>query len=108
MSALKFTDSNFKAEVSTGLVLVDFWAEWCGPCRIIGPVIDELSGEYEGRVKIGKVDVDANNQTAQEFGVQSIPTLILFKDGQVVERVVGAEPKRSLENLLDKHLGVQS
>lgn len=106
MKALELNDSNFTQEISQGLVLVDFWAPWCGPCRIIGPVIEELASDYEGRVKVGKVNVDDNNQTAGQFGVMSIPTLILFKDGEPVERIVGAQAKRAFENVLDKHLGV--
>ncbi len=105
MKPLELTDTNFNDEISTGLTLVDFWAPWCGPCRIIAPVIEELAGQYEGRVKIGKVNVDENPVTQGQYRVMSIPTLILFKDGQPVEGVVGAQPKRAFETLLDKYAG---
>ncbi len=101
---LEFTDSNFTTEASEGLVLVDFWAPWCGPCRMVGPVIEELSNDYEGRVKVGKLNVDENQQTAMSFRVMSIPTVILFKDGQPVETLVGAMPKNAYQARLDKHL----
>ncbi|PNY82130.1 thioredoxin [Deinococcus koreensis] len=105
MKPVELTDSNFGQETSEGLTLVDFWAPWCGPCRIIAPVIEELAGQYEGRVKIGKLNVDDNPVTQGQFRVMSIPTLILFKDGQPVEGVVGAQPKRAFEALLDKYAG---
>lgn len=105
MKPLELTDTNFNDEIASGLTLVDFWAPWCGPCRIIAPVIEELAGQYEGRVKIGKVNVDENPVTQGQYRVMSIPTLILFKDGQPVEGVVGAQPKRAFETLLDKHIG---
>ncbi|SEJ28642.1 thioredoxin [Deinococcus reticulitermitis] len=106
MKPVELTDSNFSSEIAQGLTLVDFWAPWCGPCRIIAPVIEELAGQYEGRVKIGKVNVDENPATSGQFRVMSIPTMILFKDGQPVEGMVGAQPKRAFETLLDKHLSV--
>ncbi|AFZ68517.1 thioredoxin [Deinococcus peraridilitoris] len=106
MKPIELTDTNFKNEIESGLTLVDFWAPWCGPCRMIAPVVEELASQYEGRVKVGKVNVDDNQGTAMQYRVMSIPTLILFKDGQPVEGVVGAQPKRSFEKLLDKHLGV--
>lgn len=96
------TDSNFKEEVSEGLVLVDFWAPWCGPCRIQGPIIDELATEMTDAT-FAKVDVDENPGTAANFGVQSIPTLIVMKDGQAVETVVGVHRKEQLIELLSKH-----
>ncbi|WP_339096793.1 thioredoxin [Deinococcus sp. VB343] len=105
MKPAELTDSNFKDETASGLTLVDFWAPWCGPCRIIAPVIEELAGQYEGRVKVAKVNVDENPATSGQFRVMSIPTMILFKDGQPVEGMVGAQPKRAFEALLDKHLG---
>ncbi len=97
------TDTIFTDEIASGLTLVDFWAPWCGPCRIIAPVIEELAGQYEGRVKVGKVNVDENPMTQGQFSVMSIPTLILFKDGQPVDTLVGAQPKRAFEALLNKH-----
>ncbi|RJF72857.1 thioredoxin [Deinococcus cavernae] len=105
MKPVELTDSNFSNEISEGLTLVDFWAPWCGPCRIIAPVVEELAGQYEGRVKVGKVNVDDNPATAGQFRVMSIPTLILFKNGQPVDTLVGAQPKRAFEALLDKHAG---
>ena len=105
MKPVELTDSNFSSEIAQGLTLVDFWAPWCGPCRIIAPVVEELAGQYEGRVKISKVNVDDNPATAGQFRVMSIPTLILFKDGQPVETLVGAQPKRAFEALLDKYAG---
>jgi thioredoxin 1 len=103
--ALKFTDDSFENDVLNAdePVLVDFWAEWCGPCRVVGPVVDELAGEYEGKAKIGKVDVD-NNQIATEYGVRSIPTLLIFKNGEVVDQIVGAVPKTQLKKQLDAQL----
>lgn len=106
MKPVELTDTNFASEIAEGLTLVDFWAPWCGPCRIIAPVVEELAGQYEGRVKVSKVNVDDNPATAGQFRVMSIPTLLLFKDGQLVDTLVGAQPKRAFEALLDKHLGV--
>lgn len=97
-----FTDSNFDEQVlkNKGAVMVDFWATWCGPCQLAGPVVDELADEYKGKVTIGKLDVDANQETAAKYGVMSIPTVILFKDGQEVGRKVGFAGKPMYENLL--------
>jgi len=93
--ALEFTDANFQTEVldSKQLSVVDFWAEWCGPCRAIGPVIEELSKEYDGTVKVGKVNVDHNPQISMNFGITSIPAILFIKDGKIVDKLVGAQPK---------------
>ncbi len=101
------TDANFEEEVlqSNQPVLVDFWATWCGPCRAIAPTIVDLAEEFEGRARIGKLDVDDNPQTAMNFNVRSIPTLLLFKDGQVAEQLVGAVPKKQLAQKLDALAG---
>lgn len=98
------TDKTFEQTTSTGLVLVDFWAPWCGPCRVIGPLVSGLAAQFEGKLKVGKLNVDENTQTASKLGIRSIPTLILFKDGKAVEKVVGLRPKPSIEALIQKHL----
>ncbi|MDF9831183.1 thioredoxin [Parabacteroides sp. PF5-6] len=96
--ALEITDSNFREYIDSGKPLVlDFWAVWCGPCRMVGPLIDELATEYEGQVNIGKVDVDENNDVATEFGIRNIPTILFFKDGKMVDKQVGAVPKAKIE-----------
>jgi thioredoxin len=102
------TDAGFEQEVLKAdlPVLVDFWAEWCGPCKMIAPSVDELAGEYEGRLKVAKMDVDANPRTAMQFGIRSIPTLLLFKNGAIVEKIVGAVPKRQLVEKIGAHLEI--
>ena len=104
--AQAFTDSNFQTEVlsSDKLTVVDFWAEWCGPCRAIGPVIEELSKEYAGKVNVGKVNVDENPQVSMNYGITSIPCVLFIKDGQVVDKQVGAAPKSVFEKKIIKHM----
>lgn len=103
MAIVKGTDQNFKQEVSEGLVLVDFWAPWCGPCKMIAPVLEELDADMDDKVKIVKLDVDENQQTASEYGIMSIPTLLLMKNGETVDKVVGFRPKEALAELVEKH-----
>lgn len=106
MSLAAFTDANFKAEVlsSPTLVLVDFWAEWCGPCRMLGPVVEKIAKDYAGKVKVGKMNVDDNSETPQQYGIQGIPTVILFKGGQVVEQLVGFQPEDRIKAAIDSSL----
>ena len=103
----EFTDGNFEGEViqSAEPVLVDFWAPWCGPCRQIAPTVEELANEYDGSVKVGKVNIDDSPNTAQNYGVSSIPTLMVFKGGEVVDRFVGVQPKNRLQEALDSAKG---
>lgn len=105
-NTVEITDSNFEEEVlkSDKPVLVDFWAEWCGPCRMIGPIVDELADEYEGKVKVGKVDVDNNQQISVDYSIRSIPALFIFKDGEVVDQIVGVVPKNQLQKQLEAQL----
>lgn len=104
--ALEFTDANFKTEVldSDKLSVIDFWAEWCGPCRAIGPVIEELSKEYAGKVNIGKVNVDVNPNTSMNYGITSIPAILFVKGGKVVDKQIGAVPKSVLDKKIQAHL----
>ena len=104
--AIEITDSNWQEVVmkSDKPVLVDFWAEWCGPCRMVGPIVEELSKEYEGKAVIGKMNVDFNPGVSQEYGIRSIPTLLIFKGGQLVDKQVGAVPKNILAGKLDNQL----
>jgi thioredoxin 1 len=97
------TKDNFDSEIESGVTLVDFWAPWCGPCRMIAPVIEELADEWKGKAKIGKLNTDEHGEVAMNYGIQGIPTLILFKDGKPVDRVVGALPKAQFTQLLEKH-----
>jgi thioredoxin 1 len=103
MAISHVTDSDFNTQTSEGVVLADFWAPWCGPCKMIAPVLEELDSEMGDKVKIVKLDVDENQETAAKFGVMSIPTLLVFKDGEVVDKVVGFQPKEALAEVLNKH-----
>lgn len=104
MALVKATDSNFDEQIKEGVNLVDFWAPWCGPCKMIAPVLEELDAELGEKLKIVKVNVDDNQQTAGNYGVMSIPTLIVFKDGEQVDKTVGFQPKDQLTTLVNKHL----
>ncbi|RXI98477.1 thioredoxin [Anaerobacillus alkaliphilus] len=104
MAIVNVTDQTFTSETSEGVVLVDFWAPWCGPCKMIAPVLEELDAELGDKAKIVKIDVDENQETAGKFGVMSIPTLLVIKDGEVVDQVVGFQPKEALAELLNKHV----
>ncbi|EGQ2699487.1 thioredoxin [Staphylococcus pseudintermedius] len=104
MAIIEVKDSNFDEQIQSGVKLVDFWATWCGPCKMIAPVLENLAVDYEGKADILKLDVDQNQATAAKFEVMSIPTLIVFKDGQPVDKVVGFQPKENLAQVLDKHV----
>lgn len=104
--AFEFTDSNFQENVldKKGVAVVDFWAEWCGPCRLIAPIIEELSGEYAEKALIGKLDVDNNPEVAMKYGIRSIPTILILKDGEVVDKHVGTTTKANLEQKISAHI----
>ena len=102
---LEITDANFEEVIASDQpVLIDFWAEWCGPCKMIGPVVEEIAGEYDGKATIGKVNVDDNPQVSAKFGIRSIPTLLYFKNGEIVDKQVGAVPKKVLADKLEAQL----
>jgi thioredoxin 1 len=105
-NVVQITDANFEQEVvkSTTPVLVDFWAEWCGPCRRLAPTIEKLAADYAGKVKVGKLDTDANHGVASKFGISSIPTVILFKGGQIAQKLVGLRPEKDFRDALDASL----
>ena len=106
MHPIEFTDANFDQEVlkSNVPVLVDFWAVWCGPCKMIAPFVEELAGEYQGKAKVGKVDVDNNPNISTTYGIRSIPTILIFRDGKIVDQIIGAVPKQALAQKLDAQL----
>lgn len=103
---IEVSDSNFESEVvnSDVPVLVDFWAPWCGPCRAIAPIVEEISSSYEGKIKVGKMNVDENQATTMKFGIRSIPTIIMFKGGEAVDQIIGAVPKGEIEKVVEKSL----
>ncbi len=103
MDTLEFTDSNFDQEVlqSTGPVVVDFWADWCMPCRALGPIIDELATEYQGKVKVGKLDTEANRETAYKYGIESIPTVLFFQAGEIAQKFIGLKSKKDFKAAIE-------
>jgi thioredoxin 1 len=104
-NVVEVTDQNFQDVTgSAGLSMVDFWAVWCGPCRIVAPIVEQLADEYAGKVTVGKLDVDSNQRTATQFNVRSIPTILFFKEGKVVDQVIGAVPRAALESKIKQHL----
>ena len=108
MHPMEFTDANFQQEVISSdiPVIIDFWAVWCGPCKMIAPFIEESAGEYEGKIKVGKLDVDNNPNVSMQYGIRSIPTLLIFRDGKVVDQIMGAVPKNMITAKLDAQLQV--
>lgn len=103
--ALELTNANFEETIASGKpVLVDFWAEWCGPCRMVGPIVEELSSDYDGKAIVGKVNVDENPEISSKYGIRNIPTILFFKDGEVVDKSVGAVPKNVLAEKIDNQL----
>ena len=100
------TDADFEQQITNhkGLAVVDFWATWCGPCRMVAPILDQLAVEYAGKAKVAKMDVDSNQMTPMKFGVRSIPAILFFKDGKLVDQVIGAMPKAAIESKFQKHL----
>lgn len=105
--AIELTDANFDEQVieKEGVTVIDFWAEWCGPCKMISPIIEELSKEYEGKATVGKVDVDNNHEVSMKYNIRSIPTILILKDGEVVDRHVGTTTKQVLADKIEAHLG---
>lgn len=103
---VEVNDHNFTTEVlnSKDPVLIDFWAPWCGPCRLVGPMVEEIAGEYAGRLKVGKLNVDENGNTAYKYGIRSIPTIMLFRGGRPVDQIVGAVPKHVLKNMIERNI----
>jgi thioredoxin 1 len=104
---IELTDGNFDSDVlkSDLPVLVDFWAPWCGPCRIIAPIVEEIAKEYDGKLKVGKLNTDDNQQVASKYGIMSIPTLMIFNKGELIERIIGAQPKKAIKDKIDAVLG---
>ena len=101
---IEIKNNEFRSEIEDGIVLVDFYAQWCGPCRMISPVLEQLHEEYDGKVKFVKVDIDVNPETAKEYGVMSIPNLLIFKDGELADRLVGFKPKQTLQQWINNYL----
>lgn len=106
MIAITLTDQNFKQEVldSKVPVLVDFWAEWCGPCRMVSPIVEKIAGDYSGKIKVGKLNVDDHSATPAQYGIQGIPTLLLFKNGQLASQIVGYQPEEKIKSTIDSIL----